>query len=52
MPLTSADVTLEARPRLDLARIIDDLVGLKWLFWGREHCPKLLLSEFATFDES
>ena len=32
MPLISVDVTLEARPRLDLARNIDDLVGLKWLF--------------------
>ena len=29
MPLISVGVTPEARPRLDLARNIDDLVGLK-----------------------
>ena len=53
-PALAASSTVES-PRLDLARSIDDLVGFRWLFWGRDLFPPITVDELlsmGTWDKS
>ena len=43
----AASSTVE-RPRLDFARSMDDFVGFRWLFWGRD----LLAPPIIVYDVS